>query len=549
MSLKVKYLDVPQGAQEAAQVEGQGQPFCDMSLVASGAEDVAYATLEPSGWPLNGSRKIMPDDVKTGFWSNTASLDDPPVITMRFPEKYTATGLTITFSPSTEEWCTQIRVTWYRDNDVVTQETAYPTTAYWTVQKTVESFDRIDVELLQTNMPGHFAKVQRIEVGQTVWFGKDELESVHVVNEIDPTLSELTVDTMTVSVQDKAGRSLIPQKNQRMELYRNETLLAAHYVETSTRQAQHHYTFSCQSAIGLLEDEYLGGVFTAAPVAEVVEDILDGFACELHSSFDGRTVTGYLPICTRREALQQMVFALGAVATTQAGSAIRIVPLNTSTTGLFKKREIFQGASVETAPRVAVFEVVAHRYTASEEEETLLENESVSGENVLVTFSEPHHSYSITGGTITASGANWVTITASGAVTLLGKKYLHSTTRYSKRNPEATAAERNNVHSVEEATLIHHGNAAAVLERLYKISQLRRTLTQEVVVTSQRAGDKVTSENPWGGQIRGYITSMESDLTQTGHTASITILGAEVDVAVAMLYSGELFAGDMEGLC
>lgn len=574
MSLKIKYIDVPQGAQEAAQVEGQGQPFSDMSLVAFGAEDVPYATLEPEGWPLDGSRRIMTDNVRTGFWSSTVSVDDsavlgrgilgrlvlgssmascrleyPSLITMSFPEKYAATGISITFSPSTGEWCTEIRVLWYSGNDILEQETAYPTQAHWMIQKAVEGFDKVTVELIKTNIAGHFAKVQRIEIGQTIWFDKDELTGVHLTNEIDPTLSELTVDTMQVKVQDKLGRPLIPQKNQKMELYKDGELLAVQYIETSKREASRHYTFTCQSAIGLLEDDYMGGVYNAVPVEEFLADLLDGFEYELDSTYDGRTVTGYLPICTRREALQQLVFTLGAVATTQGGSAIRIVPLKATTVGTFQKNEIFQGGSLETAPRVAKFEVVAHNYTASAEAETLLEEESVSGEDVLVTFDNPHHSYSISGGTLTGSGANWVTITANGAVTLVGKKYLHSTTRHIKRNPDAVVAERNNVNSVENVTLIHHRNATLVLNRLYNISQLRQTLAQEAIITTQRAGDKVTSESPWGGQIRGYITAMESDLTQTGHTASVTIVGAEVEAIAAVMYAGELFAGSTEVLC
>ena len=573
MRLKVKYYDVPIGAQEAAQVQGQGQPFSCMELVSAGAEDIAYATLEPDGWPLDGSRQIMQEYVQTGFWSgavsvdnssvlgrgilgvavlgskeSTAQLNPPPVLTITFPEAYTATGLSITFSPSTGEWCTEICVRWYHGDTLLAQETAYPTAARWTIQRSVEGFDRVTVTLQKTNLPGHFAKVQRIEIGQTIWFDDQELTGVQLVNEIDPSLSALTVDTMKVQIQDKLGRTLMPQKNQKMELYREDTLLAVQYIESSSREARQHYTFSCQSAVGLLEDDYLGGIYEAVPAAQVLEDILDGFAYELHSQYAQMTVTGYLPICTRREALQQLAFALGAVITTQGSSAIRILPLDTSITGVFPKGSIFQGSHVETAPRIAKCEVVAHSYRTASQAETLLEQERISGEDVLVTFDAPHHSYAITGGTITGFGANWVRITADAEVTLTGKPYLHSTTRYTKYNPEAATAERNNVRSVEEVTLIHHGNAAGVLDRLYKMSQLRQTLRQDAAVTTQCAGHRVTSESPWGGQIRGFITAMESNLTQTGHTAGITIIGVEVDPSAAVQYAGELFAGDKEVL-
>lgn len=553
MSLKVKYLDVPEGVQEATQVDGQGQPISNLTLVASGAEDIAYATLEPGGWPLDGTRKVMPNDVQTGFWSTAVSADasaefaDPPVITITFPDKYTATGISIIFSPSSGEWCTEICVSWYDGTQVIAQETAFPTEAYWTIQKAVEGFDKVTVELRKTNYAGHFAKVQRIEIGQTQWFDQEEITSVHMVNEIDPSLSELTVDTMQIDIHDRKNRALFPQKNQRMELYYNDSLYAAHYITGSSRQAKQYYTFSCQSAIGRLDNEYLGGIYNATPISEVLEDLLEGFEFVLNSKFSEKTITGYLPICTRREALQQIVFAIGAIVTTQGGRSIRIEPLPSAISATFTKSNIFQGSKVETAPHVAKVEVVAHKYSQSSEVETLMDAETVNGSDMLVTFADPHHSYAITGGTITGSGANWVTITASGAVTLTGKKYVHSTVRHVKRNAAATAADRNNIFAADEATLVHSENVAEVVQRLYVISQLRQTLTQEAVVTTQRAGQKVTSENPWGALLQGYITAMESDLTPTGHTAAVTVLGVELKNDI-FHYSGQLQSGDMEVL-
>ena len=198
------------------------------------------------------------------------------------------------------------------------------------------------------------------------------------------------------------------------------------------------------------------------------------------------------------------------------------------------------------APRISRFEVTAHNYTKSSEVVTLMSSKEVSGENQLFTFYEPHHEYTIEGGTITASGVNWVKITADGPVTLNAKTYIHSTSIRTKHNPSATAAERNNVVTVDTATLIHSGNVQAALERLYNAKQLRQTVTQEVVISGHKAGDRVSSVNPWGTQTRGFITAMESTLTQNGHTAMVDILGVEIAVESVHNYAGELYAGDKE---
>lgn len=549
MSLKIKYIDVPQGVQEAARAQGPGQPFSDPAAVLRGAEDTAYATLEPRGWALDGSCALLPDSPGDFWWSQTRSGEDgsfatPPALTLLMPAPCTATGISFTFWPAGGQWCSQMRVSWFQGTTLLAQRTVSPDAPRWTLQQTVESFDKVRIELLATNLPGHFAKVGLIEIGQTVWFGKGQIAGVHMLNEIDPTLSELTVDTMTVRIRDEAGLSLSPQENQRLELYRDDTLAAVQYITGSSRESRQQFTFSCQSVIGLLEEDQLGGIYEAAPVETVLSDILGSTPYALDDFFADMTLTGYLPVCTRRQALQQVAFAIGAVVTTQGSGVIRLLPPAQSVSHKFVKGHMFHGGSVETAPRVARVEVVSHSYAPSQEEDTLLDAEPVDGQDVLLTFDAPHHSYSIAGGTITGSDANWVTVTARGPVTLTGKKYTHNTLRHTRRDPAAGAQERDNVQSVKDATLIHKGNALQVLDRLYKITRLRQTLNQDVVLTGQKAGQRVAAPSPWGSQLRGYITGVESDLTATGHTASVKILGIEVAAENAVCYAGDLYAGE-----
>lgn len=534
MSLMVKYIDAPEGAREAAQFSGDaGQTFSSFSSVVSGTQDIPYATLEPGIWTLDGTRKILPDAPQNvGWWSESKSGDDgrfdtPPQISITFPDPYTATGLTFVFCPSTGQWCNEIKVTWYNGQTLLAESTAYPDAAEWVLEQLVESFDRVDIQLIATNQSGQFAKLQLIQIGKVVIFGRDELTCVRLTNEVDPSFCCLPVDTLRVEIQDRNKRAFSPQENQRMELYRDDELLAVHYIMDSSREARHYYTFSCQSAIGLLNDDYLGGMYDEVPVEDLLTDVLDGRAYILDASFAGQTVRGYLPVCTRREALQQIAFALGAMVTTQGYDAICLLLLPEAVSATFTNKQVFNGAKAEVTPRIARFELAEHSYKKSTEEVTLISNQEVSGEDQLFTFYEPHYDYTIEGGTITDSGVNWIKITADGPVSVNAKTYIHYTAIHTKRNIQATAAERNNVMTVDSATLIHGGNVQKALERLYSSGQYRQTVTQDVIISGQKAGDLVDSVTPWETSTRGYITSMESTLTQNGRTASVTILGVE----------------------
>ena len=555
MSLTIRYLDCPQGAQENAVVTtGTAQPFADPQSIAAGGSGVAYATLEPGIWTLDGTRSLLPDaPAGVGWWSDALSgadgrFDDPPAITLSLSAPYTATGLTFTFWPSTGQYCAEVYLEWYNGTTLLAQTTCYPTGPQFTLPYLADGFDRIRIELRATAAPYQFAKLQQLQIGQLVIFAQDELVQATLVNEIDPMLSDLTVDALAVTVRDRRNRTLLPQENQRMELYRDDRLLAVHYITDSSRQSGSVYTFSCQSVIGLLEDEYLGGIYNAVPVETLLDDILDGRAWQLDAAFAGQPVTGYLPVCTRREALQQLSFALGAAVSTQGTDAIVLAPLPEAVGATFAAGSIFPGAKIESRQRVARIDLTAHRYTPSTAMDTLIDGEEITGTGLLITFDQPHHSYAITGGTITASGANWVTITADGPVTLTGLGYLHAAAVYTRRNATATAAERSNVLTVDGATLVHDGNAAAVMDRLYATAQLRQTLTQDAVIADQRAGQRAASINPWGRKTQGYITAMHSTFTRTGHTASVTILGVEVAASGVHNYAGELYAGDREVL-
>lgn len=535
MSLDVRYIDAPVGAQESGRVSGNGiQPFADYSNIMSGAVDIPWATLEPGMWTLDGTRKLLNDSARNiGWWSRTASGEDgsfasPPTIEIVFAEPYTSTALSFSFWPSIGQWCSEINVSWYNGDALLADIRAFPDAVRWELERTVESFDKIIVEILAINKPNQFARIQQISIGHVVTFGRSELVSVRLLNEADPSLCDLSVDTMRIEVHNRNGKRLIPQENQRMELYKNDKLMAVQYIQESSREAKHHYTISCQSVIGLLGDDYLGGIYVDVPAEEVLDEILNGLKYVLDDAFAGQAVTGYLPVCARRVALQQLAFALGAMVTTQESDAVRLVPVPTAMTGSFSRAETFSGAKVRNSPRIARVVLVSHSYTPTSTEEVLLDEEAISGDDVLVTFDDPHYDYVITGGRLTGSGANWVTITAEGAVSLRAKTYLHNTIRHVRENPEAIAAERNNVLTVDEATLIHSGNAQAALDRLYAAKLLRQTLTQEAVISGHQAGTRAYSVNPWGTYTKGFIRSMESTLTQSGHTAQVEILGTEV---------------------
>jgi hypothetical protein len=357
---------------------------------------------------------------------------------------------------------------------------------------------------------------------------------------------------MTVHIKNKKDRDLIPQKNQQMVVYRDNTHFATQYITNSRRISKKDYEFTCQSVIGLLEDSFDGGIYNAVPVTELLDAVLVGRKYTLHPKLQDATITGYLPICTRRVALQQIAFAIGAIVTTQMSDSIKLLPVpdGNQPTGGFTNHEVMEGGTMEAGVRLAYVQVMAHGYQADETTlETLLNAVDVNGENVRYTFSNPYHNYVITGGTITESGPNFVSITASGTVTVTANPYIHTVQAMTKYNPLATALEKNNYLIVDGVTILDATNAQAALDRLYAVSQYRRLLEQRAVINDgQVAGQVVTSPSPWDTKIRGYILSMSSKLTQQRQVATLRIAGLEQPVEAIHFYSGDVYSGESKGV-
>lgn len=552
--IQINYIDAPDGAQEKMIVSAEnGNPVSTPGSVAYGVQDIPWATLEPGVWKLDGTMRIMPDDINPGFWSAERSGPDgyfinPPKITIAFPVPYAATGFTFTFSPATNQWCTEIHARWYSGQVLVIDKTYFPSSPTWVMEEVVSSFDKLEVELLRTNVPGQFAKVQRVEVGRTVLFDAGDIKTVRLVNETDPTLCELTVDTLSFDMHDSERRSFLPQENQRIELMENGKIRAVQYITSSTRKSASDYTIQCQSAIGLLTGEYLGGMYNGVPAEGLIADVLGTWEYEIDSIFSGTTISGYLPVCTQREAIQQIAFAIGAIVTTQETSKIRFVPVPKIISARFRDNDIILGGNVKTAPRYARVDIVSHTYTKSDETERLIDEEAVSGDDVLFTFTTPHYDYTITGGEIKESGVNWVRVSADGMISIDAKIYNHNERTHTKRNPEATAREQGNAYSITKATLINSLNAQETLDRLYAAVQRRQTVNQDVIVSRQRAGQLASSLTPWGTITTGLISSMDCTITQTGQIATIQIQGIEVTLESVYPYSGEIYSGGMEVL-
>ena len=253
--------------------------------------------------------------------------------------------------------------------------------------------------------------------------------------------------------------------------------------------------------------DFLGLLYTDSKLADLYTFGIEGedFNYLLDDSLADIPLIGYIPYTTKRNALVQIAFSIGAVVDTSNYDGVLIYPQQTEVTGEFSEVDTYDGVTMEHSDVVTGIRLMAHTYQQSEDTEELY-NDTLSG-TAEVIFSDPHYGLTITGGTLLKSGDNYAVISGTGsAVVLTGKKYIHMTTALLKENP--TIVFNRNVKEVSDATLVHPGNAPAVLERVYEYYQRAENVTGDVLLTDKTLGQVVGIDTGYDGRREGTIESI-----------------------------------------
>lgn len=520
---KIIYRDVAPGAKEAAALSMEDtQPFSDLKAVNQGTDIPAMSTFEWNQWTLDGSRDLFSEDPEPGTWGawSLAQSDGdgrfavPPVLTIRFDALFSSVGLSFTFDAAEPCWCSDLNIKWYQNETLLAQQDFAPDRSAYTCLREVSAYNKLVITFRKTALPYRFLKLGGVIYGQTRVFGEEELRRVNLFQAASVISEELEINTCDLTLSSKDPVPFLFQRKQPMEIYHDGVLQGVFYVSASKRVGPAIYEIETTDAVGLLDEEnHLGGIYADKRVDGLAAEILGPNAYDLDPSLAGKTVTGWLPIATRRENLAQLAFAVGAVVDTSGSDVIRIYPVRSGVTADFDAARIYAGSDIDTAALVTGVEVTAHKYTAGTESKELF-RDTLTGQ-AMVTFGEPVSDLSISGGTLLEHNANYAVLSGTGGVvTLMGKPYQHTTRTVKVEKSDLQASEVVNVYQVTDATLVGDGNAMEVAQRVYDYCQRRETVNAQLVLADERPGDVVTVQTEFDGVKEGTILSLDIDLAR-----------------------------------
>jgi len=529
------------------------QSFIDLNdLKLEGVTSPKVATLETDYWKLDGTFDVFPDapeNTSWGLWSNSMSNTDgafttPLVLSLNFAENHSVMGISLEFNQYDNSYCNNMNVKYYNNDTLLSDITIYPDNWRYAYENKVENFNKMVFTFYSMNKADRYLKLQSIIHGLIKKFQEDTVISTTVLEEIDITSSELTINTMDFTVYsaddefnifNPSGLYNVLQKKQQISVIGTvdgaEKNMGTFYLDEWKASENKMMNLSTIDAIGIMEGTYFyGGLYTNVTASNLIETIMNdaGFGYTLDSELASITISGWLPRCTHREALQQVAIAIGAYVDTSRGGTVKIKnqpDFLSDYTYMIDKNKKHTGTNVNLKPYVTGVNVTEHNYVKNTSTEKLFSGSLEVGTREII-FDAPVSVTSVSGATLVNSGANYciVTVATTGTVTVTGYKYTDNTQVIKISLPQVNAGEKENILSLTDATLITSLNSKSVASRILYLYQNR--IEQELTFTlnNETVGNVVSVEVLDNVYRQGIITKLETDLSN-GFVTKAVIIG------------------------
>ena len=392
-----------------------------------------------------------------------------------------------------------------------------------------------------------------LTVNDTVYsWTKSKVKTAQIIEEVDPSCQELSINEATVCVIDEDKEfDITNTAGAWNDLEYDQPLVLTEYVDGTAVACGTYYldgwkyadnlaTFTAVDAIGYIaRRSYVGHFYNNATAMEVLYDIMTAGEYDdytIDTDLASTTLTGFLPSSDCREALRCLCLALGAVADCRRSSTISITTAQQHCSEYIgTDRKFYGNTSAELDEAVATLTFSVPIYTAGTETETLFCETLPAGTHTITLdpFVEDSIDIAEMGDNVSAYGVGGCEITvkstSAGTVTITGIKYTATNTTFS-----ATTTVENFSDFPETKTyscpLYNLSTMQTVMASHLEYWQLRKSMRVKYLLNEEIAGDwvNVVDEDSQASTVR--LSRQTIDLA-----------GGFVSVAEAKGYTGDMY--------
>lgn len=346
-------------------------------------------------------------------------------------------GLMIEFDTWTDDHPRTMNVKWYRDTTLLEDENYTVDSALYFCDTQVQAFNKVVITIGNMTRANRFLKIFNIADGIIRQFTNEELENVEIIEQITDNNKALNINEAQLQILPQNNTGVQFQRTLPFSIYRNDVLYGQFFVNSSTSNTNKTiYKLKVSDYINLLEGQtYLGGQYNSTTASSIIAGILGDIPYTLDATLGAKTITGYLPILNKREALRQVAFCINAIVDTSRLDHIAIIPTPNAISSNLDESKII---SINTTQENIVTKVTLEIQTLVTKKRTEADDiysGTLNGTTSII-FDQPMFDLSITNGTIVASNLNYAIISGTGSTaTLTGKQYQQAIRSESKTNP------------------------------------------------------------------------------------------------------------------
>ena len=439
---------------------------------------------------LDGSAEIMPNrfvNENIGYWSSVLSgydgaFEEPIIMTIKAEKQFTSSGFTLTFDKYFGIYPTRVGIEWYRLGELISQGEFYPNSPEYFFSKKVENYDEVVFKFYSINMPKNRLKIRGIEYGVGTEFSGSEIMNTSAIFSLNPLSAEIPINTFDFVLNNRRGVEYSFQEGQTIRTYFDDNLVCTTFMKSAKKKSRNVWDIKTEDYFGTMDSApFFGGVYENKSVSDLIFEIFSSANVPyvVEADIDGFSVSGYIPYTNCRNALQQVLFAIGLYSVTYGSEIVKIVKTTDDAVKSVGLNRIMQGQTVDDEARPSAISVSYHSYKKSNQELSVEVGDV--GENILVVFGEPLYDLYITNGEIVSSGSNHAIINAEENCIIVGKKYDHSSFKKTKYYSSNGSAGKENVVSVENATLVTKSNIDNVAEMCYNYFGKARSVSSDII--------------------------------------------------------------------
>lgn len=360
-------------------------PFADISKINEQHNPYSpFMTLEHNICILDGSLDVFDsENLDLSYFSSTLSDNDcisNDKITINFSDSHSIAGIGFNFGA--DSFLDKVTLTYLYGNKVLNSNDFCPDSIIYTEKYGCEGFNKIEIKFDTTRFPRMFTRLQSIEYGFKYSWQDENIISCQINEEVNPISSKVPINTCSITIYDQSNEFNILnpkgvykylQTKQKFSIYGiiNDTQkqMGVYFLDTWDGNKPYEITFNLISPLGILDrTTYFEGGITDETAYDCLANILNNAGLTIDVDYTisddlkSTHVLGLIPICSHKEAIQNVAFTANACINDTRDGIIKIYKQNQDIRFTIEDNILFDNVNINKNEIVTGLDITLYKY-------------------------------------------------------------------------------------------------------------------------------------------------------------------------------------------